>query len=95
MREKMRCKGCRKPTTADEWYQRGDQCVYIHFLCMVGEGQEIIESSRYNNSALGRGAERASDGRVAGIAYRGPRTPTFPGFKFPSIQQKWWWKITQ
>jgi hypothetical protein len=89
----MPCKRCGKPTTADEWYQRGNQCVYIHYLCMVEEGQEIIESSKYNN-ALGRGAQRASDDRIAAIAYRGPRTRTFPRFDFPSIRQKWWRKTT-
>jgi hypothetical protein len=93
MSEKMRCKRCRKPTTADEWYQRGDQCVYIHFLCMVEEGLEIIESSKYNN-APGPGADRASNGRIAGIASRGPRTRTFPRFDFHSIRQKWLRKTT-
>jgi hypothetical protein len=93
MSDKMPCKRCGRPTTADEWYQRGDQCVYIHFLCMVKEGQEIIESSKYNN-ALGRGAERAYDGRIAGIAHRHPRTRTFLRFNFPALQQKWRRKTT-
>jgi hypothetical protein len=92
MREKMRCKRCRKPTTADEWYQRGDQCVYIHFLCMVEEAQEIIESSKYNN-ARGREAERASDDRIAGSHVVAFAHASFPRFNFPSLWQKWWRKI--
>jgi hypothetical protein len=60
---------------------------------MVEEGQEIIESSKYSNP-LGRGAGRASDGRIAGIACRGPCARTLPRFNFPSIRQKWWRKAT-
>jgi hypothetical protein len=53
MSEKMLCKRCGKPTTADEWYRRGNQRVYIHYQCMVQEGQELIERGKHDSTSLG------------------------------------------